>query len=289
MPTKIEKDSITGTETTGHEWDGIKELNTPLPKWWLYVLYACIAWAVGYYVFYPAWPTLRAHTTGVLGYSQRVEVQERLQAEAARRGPMVERIRAASLDQIKTNPELLNFAMAGGRVAFGDNCAPCHGTGGAGAKGFPSLADDDWLWGGELAAIHQTIAFGVRNANDKSRQSQMPRFGVDGALTPAQINDVAEYVLSLTKHSTDAAAASRGQPIFAEQCVACHGEKGEGNVEQGGPRLNDNIWLYGGDKPTVVQSIFSARFGNMPAWSERLDDATVKMLTVYVHTLGGGK
>ncbi|MBI3707651.1 MAG: cytochrome-c oxidase, cbb3-type subunit III [Proteobacteria bacterium] len=289
MATKIEKDAVTGRDTTGHEWDGIKELNTPLPSWWLYVFYATILWSFAYFVLYPAWPSLSGHTDGILGYNQRVELSERLAAETARRAPIVERIRGATLDQIRANPELAGFAFAGGRAAFADNCAPCHGAGGAGAKGFPSLADDDWLWGGDIAAIHQTIADGVRNANDKSRNSLMPRFGADGVLTPAQIGDVAEFVLSLSGHGEDRAAAARGAPLYADNCVACHGEKGEGNQELGAPRLNDQIWLYGGTKTAVVQSIHAARAGTMPAWSERLDDATIKMLAIYVHALGGGK
>ena len=289
MPTKIEKDAISGKETTGHDWDGIKELDTPLPKWWLYVFYACIAWALVYSIFYPSWPTLSSHVTGLLGYTARANVAQDLAAQAAQRAPYVRRIQATPLAQIESDPNLLSFAMTGGRAVFQDNCVPCHGPGGGGGKGFPNLADDDWLWGGTLDAVHQTIAYGVRNANDKSRQSQMPRFGADNILKPEQINDVAEYVMSLSGTSTDAAAAARGAPIFAENCAVCHGPKGQGNQEVGAPNLSDHIWLYGGDKATIVQTITYARNGNMPAWSERFDDATIKMLTVYVHSLGGGR
>lgn len=289
MPTKIEKDIVTGTATTGHEWDGIKELDTPLPKWWIYVFYATIVWSLGYYVFYPAWPTLSSHTAGLLGYSSRVEIREELAAQAAQRAPFVDRIRTEPLDRIESQPELLNFAIAGGRATFLENCAPCHGSGGAGAKGFPSLADDDWLWGGSRDAILQTVTHGVRNVNAESRQSQMPRFGVDGVLKKAEINDVAEYVLALSGTGTDRAGADRGKAIFADNCAACHGEKGEGNQELGAPNLADKIWLYGGSKADVVESITNARAGSMPAWTGRLDDATIKMLTVYVHSLGGGQ
>jgi cytochrome c oxidase cbb3-type subunit 3 len=283
MPTKVEKDIVTGTPTTGHEWDGIKELDTPLPKWWLYVFYATIVWSLGYYVLYPAWPSLSSHTPGLLGYSSRVEIREELAAQAAARAPFVERIR--------TEPLVLEerSAIAGGRATFLENCAPCHGSGGAGAKGFPSLADDDWLWGGSREAILQTITHGVRNANAESRQSQMPRFGADGILQKDAINDVAEYVLSLSGTGTDKAAAERGKTIFAENCAACHGENGQGMQELGAPNLADQIWLYGGSKADVVESITNARAGSMPAWAGRLDDATIKMLTVYVHSLGGGK
>lgn len=289
MPTKIEKDEISGRDTTGHVWDGIKELNTPLPKWWVYVFYATIVFAVGYAILYPAVPWLNSHTDGTLGYSQRRVVAQHLAEGQELKAPMFKRIQAASLEQIRADPELLNFSLAGGRAIFGDNCATCHGAGGAGAKGFPNLADDDWLWGGALKDIHRTISFGVRNSNDNSRQSAMPRFGVDGILTPAQINDVAEHVLSFNKRETDKPAAQRGAKVFAEQCVACHGENGQGNTELGSKRLNNNIWLYGGDKPTIVTSITGARGGSMPAWSERFDDVTIKMLAIYVHTLGGGQ
>ncbi len=289
MPTKIEKDALTGKDTTGHEWDGIRELDTPLPKWWLYVFYVCIAWSLVYYVLYPAWPSLRGHTQGLLGYSQRAEVAERLAAAVRERAPMVDRIRKTLLEEIGANADLHGFAIAGGRILFAENCAGCHGAGGGGTKGFPNLADDDWLWGGDVNSLFQTISYGVRNANEKSRSSQMPRFGADGALNATQINDVAEYVLSLSGSSKDRPAVARGAAIYADNCVTCHGEKGEGNQELGGPRLSDKIWLYGGDKAAIVQSIWFARAGQMPAWSERLDEATVKMLAVYVHALGGGK
>lgn len=289
MPTKIEKDAITGKPTTGHEWDGVKELDTPLPKWWLYVFYATIIWSIGYYVLYPAWPSFSSHTTGLLNYSARTDIARDLREQAEQRAPYVTRIRQASLEQIRSEPQLLGFAIAGGRSVFADNCAGCHGSSGAGAKGFPNLADDDWLWGGDLQAIHATIRAGIRSAHPDSRLSQMPRFGLDSMLTTAQINDVAEYVLSLSATETDKSAAQRGTAVFAENCVTCHGDKGQGNAELGAPNLADKIWLYGGDKTSVVQVIATARNGVMPAWADRLDEATIKMLTVYVHSLGGGR
>jgi cytochrome c oxidase cbb3-type subunit 3 len=289
MPTKIEKDEVSGTETTGHEWDGIKELNTPLPKWWIYTFYATIAWAVVYFVLYPSWPTLWSHTAGALGYSSRTEVAANLDELRAQRAPMLSRIAAASLEEIRGAPDLLNFAIVGGRAAFADNCVPCHRAGGAGGPGYPNLAADVWRWGGTLADIHQTITYGVRNANDRSRTSQMPRFGVDGVLTAAQIQDVAEFVLSLTSRAEDQTRVARGAAVFAENCVACHGEHGQGNHEFGAPPLNTAIWLYGGDRASVLQSITYGRAGSMPDWSARLDPTTIKMLAVYVHALGGGQ
>ncbi|MGE0716784.1 MAG: cytochrome-c oxidase, cbb3-type subunit III [Alphaproteobacteria bacterium] len=286
MPTKIEKDAVTGTMTTGHEWDGIRELNTPLPRWWLYVLYATIAWSLVYYVLYPVLPGVG----GILGWSQRGELAEKIAAERARIQPMLERIRTTPVEDLRRTPGLGEFAYAGGRAAFADNCAPCHGAGGAGAKGgFPSLVDDEWIWGGDLAAIQRTITFGVRSGHPDTRQSQMPRFGADGILTAPQIADTAEYVLSLSGRSTDEKAAGRARQIFADNCAACHGPAGQGNRELGAPSLADQIWLHGGDKASIERSIHLGRGGVMPAWTDRLDEATIRMLTFYVHSLGGGR
>lgn len=289
MPTKIEKDSATGRMTTGHEWDGIKELNTPLPKWWLYTFYVCILFAVVYSVLFPSWPSLSSHTDGVLGWTQREELADRLAAEKSRLQPVMAKIEATPIDEIRNSPELMNYVQAAGRVAFADNCAACHGAGGAGTVGFPTLADDDWIWGGKPDQILQTVMFGIRNTNPESRVSDMPRFGVDQMLDAQQIDDVAEYALSLSGAATDPAAVERGTQLYADNCAVCHGEKGEGNPDMGAPRLNDGIWLYGGDKATVVETITYARRGSMPAWSERLDPATVKILAAYVHALGGGQ
>ncbi|MBU8872917.1 cytochrome-c oxidase, cbb3-type subunit III [Reyranella sp. MMS21-HV4-11] len=286
MPTKIEKDTLSGRDTTGHEWDGVKELNTPLPTWWVYTFYATIVFAAVYCFLYPSWPWLNGHTEGSLGYSSRVELTQALEAQAKSRAVYVDRIRATPLAQIAKEPELLNFAMAGGRSAFQTNCMQCHGAGGAGSPGFPNLVDDDWIWGGSLDQIYTTIRHGIRNADDKSRQSMMPRFGVDGLLTGAQVAAVTDYVLSL---SGKAKATPEGAKIYQEQCVACHGAEGKGNQELGAPNLADGLWLYGGDRDSVYRSIFYARNGSMPAWSGRLDEATMKMLAIYVHALGGGR
>jgi cytochrome c oxidase cbb3-type subunit III len=289
MPTKIEKDIISGTDTTGHEWDGIKELNTPLPKWWLYTFYASILFAFVYVILYPAIPLGGSHTSGVLGWSKRAELDGQIAAARARQADFIKRINAATFAVIRSDNDLLNFALTGGRAAFADNCAPCHAAAGAGRPGFPNLADDEWLWGGKIEQIYQTIQHGARNDDPDAHVSAMPNFGTDGVLKPEQINDVAEFVLSLSKRSTDAAAAKRGAPIFAENCAACHGDTGKGNVELGAPNLTDAIWLYGGKKADIVAQITHPRMGVMPAWGARLDPATLKMLAVYVHSLGGGQ
>jgi len=282
-------DDVTGVETTGHEWDGIKELNQPLPKWWLYVFYATIIWSVGYWIAYPAWPLVSSYTKGVLGYSQRDAVRESIQEARAAQSEINDRVDQASLREIKDTPELLQFAMAGGEAAFGDNCAPCHGRGAQGFEGYPNLNDDEWIWGGTLEAIHQTIQYGIRNENDQSRFGQMPRFGLDGLLTEQQISDVADYVLSLSGGEHDDPAAERGKTVYEENCAACHGENGEGNPDLGAPNLANAIWLYGSDKADIVTSIQTGRGGVMPPWSGRLDESTIKKLAVYVHSLGGGE
>jgi cytochrome c oxidase cbb3-type subunit 3 len=290
MSTHKEIDHVTGVETTGHVWDGdLKELNKPLPRWWLYVLYATIVWAIGYWIVYPAWPTMTGYTAGIWGYSQRATVTSDVAAAKAAQAKFTEAIAATPLAEIEKNQELMQFVQAGGVAAFGDNCAPCHGRGAQGAPGYPNLNDDDWLWGGSLDEISKTINFGIRSGQKDAHDSAMPRFGLDGILEPAQINDAAEYVLSLSGKATDQAAAGRGAAIFNEQCVACHGPDGKGMKELGAPNVTDGIWLYGGRREDIVQTIRTGRGGIMPNWNTRLDPQTVKLLSVYVHSLGGGK
>jgi cytochrome c oxidase cbb3-type subunit 3 len=290
MSAHKEIDHVTGVETTGHIWDGdLKELNKPLPRWWVYVLYATIVWAIGYWIVYPAWPTLTDYTKGIWGYSQRATVTSDVAAAKAAQAKYRQAIAATPLEQIGKNEELTQFVQAGGVAAFGDNCAPCHGRGAQGTSGYPNLNDDDWLWGGTLEAIHKTISFGIRSGHKNAHDSAMPRFGLDGIFEPAQIADAAEYVLSLSGRSTDAAAAGRGAAIFKEQCAACHGPEAKGMKELGAPNLTDAIWLYGGSKKDIVQTIRTGRGGVMPNWDGRLDPETIKLLTVYVHSLGGGQ
>lgn len=283
-------DHVTGRTTTGHEWDGIKELNTPLPRWWVLTFYATILWAIGYWVVYPAWPLVSGYTTGVLHYTNRAAVTKDLAELEAIRGDKMKVLASASLADIEKDPNLLSLARARGKTVFADNCAPCHGTGAAGAKGYPNLNDDDWLWGGSLEQISQTIEFGARSGNPKAHEGQMLAFGRDGMLKPDQIVSVANYVRSLSGLSTEPGFdAATGKKIFAENCAACHGNDAKGNQEMGAPNLTDQIWLYGSDQATIVETITNGRAGVMPAWTGRLDPVTIKVLTVYVHSLGGGK
>lgn len=289
MPTKAEKDAVTGTETTGHEWDGIKELNTPLPKWWLYVLYATIAYSLVYWVLYPSIPGFNGYLGGVLGANNRLALEDKLAAAQERQAVYRDRAAALETEEVARDPELLSFALAGGRSLFADNCAPCHGLGGAGQHGYPSLADDVWLWGGTLDEIDTTLLYGIRSAHEDSRFSEMPAFGVDELLTDEEITAVADYVLSLSGEAEGESDVAAGAEIYADNCAACHGEDGEGDTSQGAPRLSDQIWLYGGERAEVIAQIRKPQHGAMPPWVDRLDPLAIKMLTVYVHSLGGGQ
>ncbi|RDV04363.1 cytochrome-c oxidase, cbb3-type subunit III [Undibacter mobilis] len=281
-------DALTGTATTGHEWDGLRELNTPLPRWWLWTFYLTIIWSIGYWVVYPAWPLVTNATQGLFGYHSRAAVVEDINALHAMRGPMMQQLATASTAEIAASPQLIDFARAQGRVAFADNCAPCHGAGGGGAKGYPNLNDDDWLWGGKLADIEQTIRYGVRSGNDKGHQGNMPPF--KDVLKPAEMSSVADYVRSLSGLSTEAGVDLKaGQKVFADNCAVCHGDAGKGNREVGAPNLTDKIWLYGSDKATIVQGLQQGRGGVMPVWEGRLSEPAIKALAVYVYGFGGGE
>jgi cytochrome c oxidase cbb3-type subunit 3 len=289
MATNKDIDHVSGTETTGHEWDGIKELNTPLPRWWLTVFYACIAFAVGYWILMPAWPTLHGYTHGLLNYSQRREVMQEVHQLQMKRQAEAADLTKVSMAAIVANPKLLQFALAEGRSVFGDNCAPCHGSGAQGARGYPNLNDDDWLWGGTLKDIQHTITVGVRSTSPETRQSQMPAFGRDGILKPAQINDLTEYVVHLSGRKANAAAVARAKPLFETNCAACHGPNGKGNQMFGAPNLTDAIWLYGPKRADIHDQIVNGHGGVMPTWAGRLSPETIKSLAIYVHSLGGGQ
>jgi cytochrome c oxidase cbb3-type subunit III len=283
-------DHVSGTATTGHAWDGIKELNTPLPRWWVITFYLTIIWAIGYWIVYPAWPLISSNTKGLLGYSSRANLAVELADLEKARGDKMAALATASLADIEKDPALLALARARGKTVFGDNCAACHGTGATGAKGFPNLNDDDWLWGGTLEQIEQTIRYGARSGNAKAHEGQMLAFGKDGVLKRDEIVTVANYVRSLaglpTRQGYDAKA---GAKIFAENCAACHGDNAKGNPDVGAPNLTDQIWLYGSDEATLIETITNGRSGVMPAWEGRLDPVTIKAMAVYVHSLGGGK
>lgn len=290
MATKGERDALTGVDTTGHEWDGIRELDNPMPRWWVYLFFITIAFSVLWWILYPSWPWSNGYFNGLLGANQRIDLDRRLVAAREAQARWLDQIAATDTAAILQDPELLQFAVAGGEQVFKENCAACHALGGAGQGQFPTLADDDWIWGGSIEAIEHTVRHGIRNGQDPdARDNVMPAFGADGLLEPAQIADVTQYVLSLTNRATDQAAVERGATIYAENCASCHGEQGEGIQEMGAPALNDAIWLYGGEPSQITAQINRPQLGVMPFWQGRLGDNTIKMVTVYVHSLGGGQ
>jgi cytochrome c oxidase cbb3-type subunit 3 len=284
-------DSITGQTTTAHEWDGICELNTPLPRWWLWTFYASILFAVVYWVLYPAWPLATTFSHGVLGFSSRGQVAEDLQAIHAQRAQTEAGLEKASVTEIVADKKLLGLALAHGKAAFAEDCAPCHGSGGQGGKGYRNLTNEDWLWGGALDDIQTTITHGIRADYDKdTRSSAMPAFGRDGILKPEEIHQVASYVRTLSKLAPEPGVdVDAGKKIFADNCAVCHGDDGKGNLAMGSANLTDGLQLYGGDFKDLIQTIMFARNSTMPAWGTRLDPVTIKALAVFVHSLGTGQ
>lgn len=283
-------EDATTTPSTGHEWDGIRELDTPLPRWWLWVFYATIVFAAGYCVVYPAIPLLNSATQGTSGWTSRGQLATDMAAAEATRAKVTAALATTPIEQVDPKSPLMAAAIEGGRAAFRVHCVQCHGSGAAGSVGYPNLNDDDWLWGGNFATIHRTILHGVRQPGDaETRASLMPAFGRDGILNPAQISDVVSYIRLISQQDGPSAAASRGQVLFAENCSACHGAEGKGSREFGAPNLTDKIWLYGGDRDALTATVTTARAGVMPAWGQRLDAATINMLAAYVHSLGGGE
>jgi cytochrome c oxidase cbb3-type subunit III len=283
-------DAKTGVATTGHEWDEVRELNNPLPRWWLWLFYATIIWSIGYWIVYPSWPLLSSATQGLFNWHSREAVVSDLNDLKVQRGPTFVKLTEASLQEIIADPMLTDFARALGRQAFANNCAPCHGAGGGGGKGYPNLVADRWLWGGKLDNIAQTIRFGARSGNAKGHVGDMPDFGREGILKPDEISTVADFVRSLAHQPVEPQAdLTRGAKIFADYCAGCHGTDANGNHDIGAPNLTTAIWLYGSDKKTLVETITGGRGGVMPAWAGRLDDTTIKALAVYVFTFGGGE
>jgi cytochrome c oxidase cbb3-type subunit III len=279
-------------ETTGHQWDGIEELNNPMPRWWVWTFYATIVWAIGYSVAYPAWPLIKGATPGLLGASTRADVAAEIAAVDAANAAIKGRLESADLNGIEADVELAAYAERAGAAVFRTNCATCHGSGAAGfeGKGYPNLLDDDWLWGGTMEDIHLTITHGIRNTTDAdARYSEMPKFGTDEILDASQIGQVTEYVLQISGQEHDAAAATEGATVFVENCAACHMEDGSGDRTQGAPKLTDAIWLYGGTREAITYTVTNARFGVMPNWNERLSEDEIRAVAFYVHGRGGGE
>ncbi|MEX0318239.1 MAG: cytochrome-c oxidase, cbb3-type subunit III [Ruegeria sp.] len=277
-------------KTTGHVWDGIQEFDNPMPRWWLWTFYATIIWGVIYTIAYPAWPLVNSATAGVLGWSTRADVATEIAAVEEANAPINDRLASVELTAIAADAELNSYAVSSGSAVFKTWCAQCHGSGAAGAKGYPNLLDDSWLWGGDMEAIHFTITHGIRNEDsDEAHYSEMPAFGRDELLSSEEIDQVVNYVMSLSGDPQDAGAVEAGSVVYADNCAACHAEDGTGDREQGAPNLADALWLYGGDYDTLVDTVSNSRFGVMPAWNTRLTEAQIRAVSAYVHQLGGGE
>ncbi len=275
-------------ETTGHEWDGIEELNNPLPRWWVWVFLGTIVFAIGYMAYYPALPLV--HYT-VSGWTSRGQLMAEMQNADAEKHVFEDKIVRMDVQAIADDAEVRTYATAAGRMLFSVNCSQCHGSGAAGAKGYPNLLDDEWIHGGTLADIAYTITHGIRNGTDEKARNPGPMaaFGKDELLTKEQIDDVVNYLSVLAHGFKGNESTERGKTVFAENCALCHGDQGQGNRELGAPPLNNAIWLYGGSNKDRFETIWNGRAGVMPAWGQKLSESDIKKLAVYVHGLGGGE
>ena len=271
--------------TTGHSWDEISEYNIPAPRWWLIVWFICIIWAFIYWFFYPTWPTISGNSKGSLQWSKFSQLKEVQQKIDEKKQQYLQQINSSSFQEIEQNQQLMQFVLNAGKSAFYENCSACHGSGHQGGYGYPNLNDDDWLWGGKVEDIYQTLLYGIRSGHEKARANQMPSFGLDGVLKSNEIKDVASFVRSLSGLEK---TNENGAKIFANNCIACHGSDGKGNQQLGAPNLTDKIWLYSSDASEVYKTIYYSRAGVMPFWQGRLDDNTIKILALYIHSLGGG-
>lgn len=311
MAKPIKEDPKAKVGTTGHSWDGIEELNNPLPRWWVWVFYLTIIWGIGYTVVYPAWPLISGATPGIWHKSTRADVQAEIDRFDAANADIKAKLVAADLTAIEKDDALKSYAMQAGKAIFNTDCVQCHMREGQGnkSKGYPTLSDNDWLYGGSIDAIHTTITHGVRNTTDPDARNvgiYMPAWSetatgpmADSApakLTGEQIGQVVNYVLKISGQTADEAKATAGAQLFTDNCAACHGEDGKGNRDMGAPNLTDAIWLYGGDEATLTATLANGRGGVMPAWGykadgvqPRLTEDQIRAVAVYVHALGGGE
>ena len=285
-----EIDPVSGHVTTGHEWNGIKELDTPVPRGVLIFLIVTHLFAVIWWFVMPTWPLGTTYTKGLLGTDQRKIVEEKLVQADAARAPWVNAIEKSSFDEILANRQLMQVVMKTGHQLFGDNCAACHGRDGRGGDNYPDLTDHDWIWGGGPERIAETLRVGVNSPHAETRATQMPSFGRDKMLDQTQVGNVATYVYSLSNplasRPQTIARIKAGRQVFLTNCAACHGEDAKGNQDLGAPNLSDRFWIYGGDFEKIVTTIHGGRQGHMPTWDERLSPAEIKILALYVYSLG---
>lgn len=281
-----ERDPYTGELTTGHDWNGIKELDRPIPRIVLVFLACTTLFAIVWTILNPAWPTITSYTKGILGIDQRTSVAESISAATADRAVWTERIALADFSTIQADPALTKIVAEAGATLFGDNCAACHGVNGTGSPGFPNLAAAPAMWGDDAAAIAETIRVGINSGHPETRFAQMSAFGRDQMLDNAAVRSVVTYVQSLSDASiVDPDGA--GAQIFADNCAGCHGEGGEGLTDLGTPNLTDAFWTYSGDPESIHESVYYGRQGHMPHWEGRLSEVDRKLLTLYVLELRG--
>ena len=288
-----ERDPHTGYMTTGHEWNGIKELNTPVPRAVYFFLIVTALFSVVYWVLMPAWPLGVTYTKGLLGIDQRTSVNESLAQAARERAAWSKRIEAESFKQIQADPRLMEIVRQSGKTLFGDNCAACHGLNARGGKGFPDLTTASWMWGGDPENIAETIRVGINSAHPNTRTSQMMAFGRDQLLKKGEIDDVVNYVRGLSDPAVvkdvPAEKIAAGKAVFVANCVSCHGDDGKGNAELGAPDLTDRSWVYGGDAGTIHDTVWGGRQGQMPSWDGRLTPVDRKILALYLFDLRRGQ
>jgi cytochrome c oxidase cbb3-type subunit 3 len=277
-----ERDPLTGHQTTGHEWDGITELNTRVPRavWWFIGI--THVWALLIWILFPAWPLIHTYTKGILGIDQQERVEKDVRALRLARADWVDAIERRSFDEIRADPQLMDVVSKTGPVLFADNCSGCHGAQAQGGPGFPSLTDRAWLWGGDDETILETLRVGINSQHPETRVSQMLAFGRQGILASQDIRAVAAYVMSLSGTQVDPDLRAAGKAIFAENCTSCHGEDAKGLQEMGAPDLTDAFWLYGGDAQSIFRTVHGGRQGWMPSWEGRLSLADRKILTLYI-------
>ena len=280
-----ERDPLTGHQTTGHEWNGITELNTRVPRAvWFFIIVTHV-WALVVWVLLPSWPLVTTYTKGLLGTDQREEVAEDIAVANAARADWATRIAEMPVEEIRGDPALMARVDDTAHALFGDNCAGCHGSDAAGGPGFPSLIDDDWLWGGDADTIMETLRVGINAQHPETRYAQMLAFGRDGILDRDQIRTVVDYVQSLSGTEAPAERLAAGEEIYLQNCASCHGEDGVGMAELGAPNLTDDFWIYGGGDEAMFETIWDGRMGWMPAWEDRLTLADRKILTLYLQEL----
>ncbi len=284
-----ERDPHTGYLTTGHEWSGIKELNTPVPRVVYFSLIATFIFSVVYWVLMPAWPLGVTYTKGLLGIDQRDTVADDLKQAALERSVWTKRVETEGFKEIQTDQRLMDAVRLTGRTLFGDNCAGCHGANAQGGKGYPSLTSSSWLWGGDPETIAETIRVGINSVHSDTRTSQMMAFGRDKMLKSGEVDDVVNYVRSLSNPSVTkdvpVARIEAGKKVFVDNCTACHGDDAKGKVDVGAPDLTDKFWIYGGDAQSITNSVWNGRQGHMPSWEQRLSPLDRKMLALYLADL----